>query len=161
MEAARETLIIQMEARAVEVEIPVQAHAGVEMVSMVAVAAGIADTEALAVMGATAVLTVAAVVAALVTQMKYRVVMVAQDETVRLRVVKVTEMCLAVAEAVIQLRDKTQPRYMEEMVVMAWIHAEWAWNLKGKDSVAQARNFLNMEALAVAVEATAVTAEVL
>ena len=126
MEAARETLIIRMEARVVEVEIPVQAHAGVEMVSMVAVAAGIADTEALAVMGATAVLMAVAVVAALVTQMKYRVVMVAQDETVRLRVVKVTEMCLAVAEAVIQLRDKTQPHYKEEMVVMAWIHAEWA-----------------------------------
>ena len=88
--------------------------------------------------------------------------MVAQDETVRLRVVKVTEMCLAVAEAVIQLRDKTQPRYMEEMVVMAWIHAEWAWNLKGKDSVAQARNFLNMDAVEVlAVVAMAVTAEVL
>lgn len=83
--------------------------------------------------------------------------MVAQDETVRLRVAKVTEMCLAVAEAVIQLQDKTQPRHKEEMVVMAWIHAEWAWNLKGKDSVAQA----SMKALAVAVEATAVTAEVL
>ena len=50
--------------------------------------------------------------------MKYRAVTVAQDETVRLRVVKVMEMCLAVAEAVIQLRDKTQPHYKVETAVM-------------------------------------------
>lgn len=160
-EAAREALLIQTVARAVEEETLSQVRAGVETVNMAAVVEAIAGTKALVVMVATAVYTVVAVAAALVTQIKYRAVMVAQDETVRLRVVTVTEMCLAVAEAVIQLRDKTQPRYKEEMVVMAWIHAEWAWNLKGKDSVAQARNFLNMEALAVAVEATAVTAEVL
>ena len=50
--------------------------------------------------------------------------MVAQDETVRLKVVKVTKICLAVdtaeaeAEAVIQLRDKTQPHYKVETAVM-------------------------------------------
>ena len=97
----RETLIIRMEVRVAEVEIPVQAHAGVETVNTAAAEAAIAGTEALVVMGATAVYTAVAVVAALVTQMKYRAVMVAQDETVRLKVVKVTEMCLAVAEAVI------------------------------------------------------------
>ena len=161
MEAAQGTLLIQTVARAVEEETLVQVRAGEETVNTVVAVVAIADTEALVVMGETAAYTAVAVAAALVTQIKYRAVMVAQDETVRLRVVTVTEMCLAVAEAVIQLRDKMQPRYMEEMVVMAWIHAEWAWNLKGKDSVAQARNFLNMEALAVAVEATAVTAEVL
>ena len=161
MEAAREALLIQTVARAVEEETLVQVRAGEETVNMAAVVEAIAGTKALAVMVATAVYTAVAVVVALVTQMKYRAVMVAQDETVRLRVVKVTEMCLAVAEAVIQLRDKMQPRYMEEMVAMAWIHAEWAWNLKGKDSVAQARNFLNMEVLVAVVVATAVTAEVL
>ena len=44
--------------------------------------------------------------------------MVVQDETVRLKVVKVTEKCLAVAEAVIQLRDKMQPHYEVETAVM-------------------------------------------
>lgn len=161
MEAAQGTLLIQTVARAVEEETLVQVRAGEETVNTVVAVAAIADTEALAVMGATAVYTAVAVVAALVTQMKYRAVMVAQDETVRLRVVKVTEMCQVVAAVAIQLRDKTQPRYKEEMVVMAWIHAEWAWNLKGKDSVAQASNFLNMEVLAAVVEATAVTVEVL
>ena len=160
-EASRETLLIQTVARAVEEETLVQVRAGVETVNMAVVVEAIAGTKALVVMGETAAYTAVAVAAALVTQIKDRAVMVAQDETVRLRVVKVTEMCLAVAEAVIQLRDKTQPRYKEEMVVMAWIHAEWAWNLKGKDSVAQASNLLNMEVLVAVVEATAVTAEVL
>ena len=45
-------------------------------------------------------------------------VMVAQDETVRLRVVMVMKKCLAVAEAVIQLRDKMQPHYKVETAVM-------------------------------------------
>lgn len=160
-EAARETLLIQTVARAVEEETLVQVRAGVETVNMAAAVEAIAGTKVLVVMVATAVYTAAAVVAALVTQIKYRAVMVAQDETVRLKVVKVTEMCLAVAEAVIQLRDKTQPHYKEEMVVMAWIHAEWAWNSKDEGSVAQASNFLNMEVLAVVAAATAVTAEML
>lgn len=157
----RETPIYRTAVLVAVVETLVQAHVGAETVNTVVAVVAIADTEALVVMGATAVCTAVVAVAALVTQMKYRAVMVVQDETVRLKVVKVTEVCLAVAEAVIQLRDKMQPRYKEEMVVMAWIHAEWAWNLKGKDSVAQASNFLNMEALAVAEEATAEAAEVL
>lgn len=46
-------------------------------------------------------------------------------------------------------------------MVMAWIHAEWAWNLKGKDSVAQASDLIHLEVAVavVAAEATAVTVE--
>lgn len=161
MEVAQGTLLIQTVARAEEEETLAQVRAVVETVNTVVAAVAIADTKVLVVMEATAVYTAVAAVVVLVTQVKYRAVMEEQDEMAQSKVAKVTEMYLAAAEAVIQLRDKMQPRYMEEMVVMAWIHAEWAWNLKGKDSVAQARNFLNMEALAVAVEATAVTAEVL
>ena len=42
---------------------------------------------------------------------------------------------------------------------MAWIHAEWAWNLKGKDSVAQASDLIHLEVAVAVVEATAVTVE--
>ena len=110
----RETLIIRMEARAAEVEIPVQAHAGVETVNTavaVAVITDITETkvkDAMEAMGALMAAAVEAVVA----------VMVAQDETVRLRVVMVMEKCLVVAEVVIQLRDKMQPHYKVETAVM-------------------------------------------
>lgn len=101
-EAARGTLLLQTVARAVEEETLVQVRAGVETVNMAVVVEAIAGTKALVVMVATAVYTAVAVAAeALVTQMKRRAVMVAQDETVRLKAVKVTEKCLAVAEAVI------------------------------------------------------------
>lgn len=67
MEAARGTLHLQTVARAVEEETLVQVRAGVETVNTVVAVVAIADTEALVVMGATAVYTAVAVVAALVT----------------------------------------------------------------------------------------------
>ena len=44
--------------------------------------------------------------------------MVVQGETAQLRAAMVMERCLAVAEAVIQLRDKMQPHYEVETAVM-------------------------------------------
>ena len=119
MEAARETAIIQTAARAVEEETLAQVRAVVETVNTAVAVVAIADTEVLVVMEATAVYTAVAAVVVLVTQVKYRAVMEAQDEMAQSKVAKVTEMCLAVAEAVIQLRDETQPRCEEEMVAMA------------------------------------------
>ena len=66
-EAARGTLIIRTVALAAAAEIPVQAHAGVETVNTEVAVVAIADTEALVVMGATAVYTAVAVVAVLVS----------------------------------------------------------------------------------------------
>ena len=114
MEAAQGTLLIQTVARAVEEERQVQAQVGEETVNTVVAVAVITDItetkvkEAMEAMGALMAAAVAAVA----------VDMVVQDETVRLKVVKVTEKCLAVAEAVIQLRDKMQPHYKVETAVM-------------------------------------------
>ena len=121
----RETPIYRTAVLVAVVETLVQAHVGAETVNTAVVVEAIAGTEALVVMGATAVYTAVAAVVVLVTQVKYRAVMEEQDEMAQSKVAKVTEMYLVVAEAVIQLRDKTQPRYKEEMVVMAWIRAEW------------------------------------
>ena len=157
MEAARETLIFQTVALAVAAERQVQAQVGEETVNTVVAVAVITDItetkvkEAMEAMGALMAAAVAAVA----------VDMVVQDETVRLRAAMVMEECQVVAAVAIQLRDKTQPRYKEEMVVMAWIHAEWAWNLKGRGSVVLASNTLNTEAQVAAAVATAVMVEVL
>ena len=114
MAVVRETLIIRMEARVAAAEKQVQAQVGEETVNTAAAVAVITDiTEtkvkvAMVVMGALMAAAVAAVA----------VDMVVQGETAQLRVVKVTEKCLAVAEVVIQLRDKTQPHYEVETAVM-------------------------------------------
>ena len=114
MEAAQGTLLIQTVARAVEEETLVQVRAGEETVNTVVAVAVITDIteakvkEAMEAMGALMAAAVAAVA----------VDMVVQDETVRLKVVKVTKKCLAVAEAVIQLRDKMQPHYKVETAVL-------------------------------------------
>lgn len=114
MEEARGTLLVQTVARAAVAERQVQAQVGVETVNTavaVAVITDITETKVKDAMEAKGALMAAAVAAVVVD-------MVAQDETVRLRVVMVMEKCLVVVEAVIQLRDKMQPHYEVETAVM-------------------------------------------
>ena len=114
MEAAQETLLVQTVARAAVAERQVQAQVGVETVNTavaVAVITDITETKVKDAMEAMGALMAAAVAAVVVD-------MVAQGETAQLRAAMVTEKCLAVAEAVIQLRDKMQPHYEVETAVM-------------------------------------------